>query len=147
MAERGASLRIASELRRQVETGEIPAGDMLPSEPALSSQFSVARGTIRAALALLVRDGLIEVIPGRGRRVVSVGAGAQPVAAYERIADDLHRKLLAGDFGDSGPLPSQAALVAEHGVSRNTVRRAYRQLVDDGVVVVRQGVGAFPTGG
>ena len=49
----------------------------------------------------------------------------------------------AGEFGADDPLPSEAALVAEYGVSRNTVRRAYRVLVDAGRVVVRHGAGAY----
>jgi DNA-binding GntR family transcriptional regulator len=34
--------------------------------------------------------------------------------------------------------------MTEYQVSRNTVRRAYRQLVESGAVVVRHGAGAFP---
>jgi DNA-binding GntR family transcriptional regulator len=66
------------------------------------------------------------------------------VSAYERIAAELSARVAAGEFGTNDPLPSEAALVEAHGVSRNTVRRAYKQLADAGVVVIKQGAGAYP---
>ncbi|MBS7811402.1 GntR family transcriptional regulator [Roseococcus pinisoli] len=41
-------------------------GDQLPTEHALSAEFSVSRETIRTALAALEQDGIIERTPGRG---------------------------------------------------------------------------------
>lgn len=41
-------------------------GDILPSENKLAAQFSVSRNTIRRALELLLREGRIVRIPGRG---------------------------------------------------------------------------------
>jgi DNA-binding GntR family transcriptional regulator len=115
---------------------------MIPSEVSMAEDLAVSRGTVRAALSLLVSEGLIEVVPGRGRRVV--GTLKESEAAWERVAGGLRRRLAAGEVTPSTPLPSEAALVAEFGVSRNTVRRAYRQLVDEGLVVIRHGAGAFP---
>jgi DNA-binding GntR family transcriptional regulator len=117
---------------------------MVPSELALVEQHGVSRGTVRSALALLVDDGLIEVVPGQGRRVVGDVTSAQPTTAYERIAAELMRRLEAGEFPAGAPLPSEAELVAEYGVSRNTARRAYQHLAETGFVVVRHGAGAFP---
>lgn len=119
---------------------------MLPTEAALSAEYGVARGTVRAALALLTDEGLIEVVPGRGRRVAGAAAH-EPATAYERVAAHLRERIEASDFTQTGPLPSEAELVAAFGVSRNTVRRAYRHLADAGLVVVRHGSGAFPLGG
>jgi DNA-binding GntR family transcriptional regulator len=117
---------------------------MVPSELALGEQYDVARGTVRSALAVLLNEGLIEVVPGQGRRVTGGPASAgEPATAYGQIARELQARLDAGEFSPAEPLPSEAALVAEYGVSRNTVRRAYRYLVEIGAVVVRQGAGAF----
>lgn len=116
---------------------------MVPSEQALVEEHGVARGTVRSALALLVDDGLIEVVPGQGRRIVGRPADENPTTAYERIASDLARRVRSSEFGAGAPLPSEAALTAEYGVSRSTVRRAYRLLVDEGLVVIRHGAGAF----
>lgn len=144
MAERGTYKRIADELRRRVQSGELSVGAMVPSELALGDEYGVARGTARAALAILAEEGLIEVVPGQGRRVAgSPSADQEPVTAYERIATALRTRIDAGEFGAADPLPSEAALMAEFRVSRNTVRRAYRHLAEAGVVVVRHGAGAF----
>lgn len=145
VAERGTYRRIADELRQRVRCGDLPAGAMVPSELALGEAYGVARGTARAALAILAEEGLIEVVPGQGRRVAgSPPADHEPATAYERIATALRTRIDAGEFGATDPLPSEAALMAEFGVSRNTVRRAYRNLAEVGAVVVRHGAGAFP---
>ncbi len=144
-AERGTYRRIADELRQRVRAGDLPAGAMVPSELALSEDYGVARGTARAALAVLAEEGLIEVVPGQGRRVVGrPPVDHEPVTAYERIATALRTRIDAGEFTSADPLPSEAALMDEFGASRNTVRRAYRHLAELGVVVIRHGAGAFP---
>lgn len=146
MAPRGTFRKIADDLRRQVAAGDLLPGALVPSELALVEQHQVSRGTVRSALALLVEEGLIEVVPGQGRRVIGEPHpdGAGPLTAYERIAADLRDRMHAGEFSPDVSLPSEAELVAQYEVSRNTVRRAYRQLVEAGVVVVRHGAGAFP---
>lgn len=143
MAPRGTYRQIADDLKRLIESGELPSGAMLPSEMELAVDRSIARGTARAAFAVLVEEGLVEVVPGQGRRVVGDAPSPERRTAWQVVAAGLRDRLEAGEFGAS-PLPSEAELVAELGVSRNTVRRAYRQLVDEGLVVVRHGVGAFP---
>jgi DNA-binding GntR family transcriptional regulator len=143
VAPRGTYRRIADDLRRRLAAGELAPGELVPSELALVEQHRVSRGTVRAALALLVEEGLIEPVPGQGRRVVGSSEGRALTTTYERIAAELRRRIEAGDFPNDSPLPSEADLVAEYGVSRNTARRAYRHLVDAGVVVVRHGAGAF----
>lgn len=148
MRPRGTYRRIADDLRQRIMAGDLLPGVMLPSEHQLAELHGASRGTIRSALALLEDEGLIELVRGRGRRVVAAGQGvARPAAAYERIAADLRRKVWAGEFPPDAALPSEAELAVEHRVSRNTVRRAYRQLVEEGVVIVRHGAGAFSVGG
>ena len=136
--------QIANELRGLIASGELRPGEMVPSELALAEQRGVSRGTARSALTMLVDDGLVEVVPGRGRRVVGGAAEGLLRTEWGRVAEALRRRLEAGEFGADAPMPSEAALVAEFGVSRNTVRRAYRHLVESGEVVVRHGAGAFP---
>jgi DNA-binding GntR family transcriptional regulator len=146
VAPRGTYRKIADDLRRQVAAGDLLPGALVPSELALVEQHQVSRGTVRSALALLVAEGLIEVVPGQGRRVVGEppSDAAGPTTAYERIASDLRDRIDAGEFAQGAPMPSEAELVAHYQVSRNTVRRAYRQLAEAGAVVVRHGAGAFP---
>ena len=49
---------IAAQLRRQIETGELPPGDQLPGHRGLAVQFDVSLSTIREAVSMLVSDGL-----------------------------------------------------------------------------------------
>lgn len=144
MTPRGTYRRIAAELRQRIAAGELLPGTLVASEMALVQEFGVSRGTVRSALALLVNEGLVEVVPGQGRRVVGQAVIAEPSTAYERIARELQERLDAGEFGSGGPLPSEAELVATYGVSRNTARRAYQHLAESGAVVIRHGAGAFP---
>lgn len=144
MAPRGTYRQIADDLRRRIRSGELASGELVPSELTLVEHHGVSRGTVRSALALLVDEGLIEVVRGQGRRVVGDVSRVAPTTAYEQIAAALLRRLDAGEFPPDKPLPSEAELVAEYGVSRNTARRAYQRLAADGAVVIKHGAGTFP---
>lgn len=142
VAPRGTSRRIADELRTRIRAHELSPGTSLPSEAVLAESYDVARGTVRAALAALADEGLIEVVPGIGRRVVGA-QGADRTTAYRRIAEDLAEQIRAGTLAPNATLPSEASVMEHYHVSRNTARRAFKVLADSGVVVVRHGVGAF----
>ncbi|WP_224401816.1 GntR family transcriptional regulator [Pseudonocardia sp. ICBG1034] len=130
------------DLRHRIRDGDLMPGSLLPSEAQLCEQHGVARGTVRSALAVLVGEGVVEVVPGVGRRVAG-GDGADRTTAYGRIAGDLIDQIGAGTLAPDSPLPSEATVMEQYGVSRNTARRAFKVLADSGVVVVRHGVGAF----
>ncbi|MFN9473169.1 GntR family transcriptional regulator [Acidovorax sp.] len=57
---------LAAALRARVVAGEWPRGSALPSENLLAAEHQVALGTMRRALELLVEQGLIERIHGKG---------------------------------------------------------------------------------
>lgn len=57
---------VAAALRQRVLRGEWPPGTALPPEHQLAAGHGVALGTVRQALQLLVAEGLIERIHGRG---------------------------------------------------------------------------------
>ncbi len=61
--------RVATVLRKRIMLGVYAIGTMLPPEPVLQQEFSVSRATIRSAVQLLVRNGLVEVHQGRGTTV------------------------------------------------------------------------------
>ena len=65
---------------------------------------------------------------------------------YREIADDLRRRVEAGEFAQSRLLPSEAELSRAHGASRVTVRRALEELRELGLVEARQGFGWFVAG-
>ncbi|MET8162889.1 GntR family transcriptional regulator [Streptomyces sp. NPDC005329] len=60
---------IADDLKRQITTGRIKAGDRLPSEVGLAGQYKVSTATLRSALAVLQGEGLVEKIHGKGNFV------------------------------------------------------------------------------
>lgn len=76
--------RIERQLRRRLAGAE--AGAPFPSEPQLATEFGVSRMTVRAALAGLERDGLIERIPGRGS-FVRRSTAARPVGTLLSFHD------------------------------------------------------------
>ncbi len=58
--------KLMEDLREQIVTGEIQAGDKLPSENELSAKYQVSRQTVRKALSILENEGYIYAEHGRG---------------------------------------------------------------------------------
>ena len=61
---------------------------------------------------------------------------------YRQIADELQESIRSGALKEGDPLPSEAALVAQHGVA-GTVRKAMSILRSEGWVVAESGRGVF----
>lgn len=70
---RGSSERIAAALRGRIETGELVAGQRVPSVRAIAGEWGVAVATASRVLAALRAEGLVRVVPGVGT-VVAAGA-------------------------------------------------------------------------
>jgi len=62
-------LQLAGLLRAQIERGDIEQDRPLPSYTTLVQQYEVARGTAAKAVQVLVDDGLVKIVPGRGAYV------------------------------------------------------------------------------
>jgi len=62
-------------------------------------------------------------------------------ALYRRIAAELRDQIARGDLKPGDKLLTEPQLVAHHGVSRNTVRLAVAQLVNEGLIVHMAGRG------
>lgn len=60
---------LAAHLRRQIATGALRPGEYLPSEATLQREQNVSRGTVRAAVAELIGEGLVVSLNGRGHQV------------------------------------------------------------------------------
>jgi DNA-binding transcriptional regulator YhcF (GntR family) len=65
-ADRPVYRQIADLLRAAIMTGELGAGEQVPSEHELVAEYGVARGTARQAIMLLRNEGLIEAVHGLG---------------------------------------------------------------------------------
>ncbi len=70
---------------------------------------------------------------------------ARTDTAYGAIRDHLRREIAGGTYGNDAPLPTEFALAEKFGVSRQTVRRAFQDLVSEGLVYRIPGRGTFVT--
>lgn len=66
-----------------------------------------------------------------------------PRPMYRQIADELHRAVTVGVLKPGEPLPATRQLASELKLNANTVQHAYRTLVQEGVIEMRRGLGAF----
>jgi DNA-binding GntR family transcriptional regulator len=64
-------LQLATRLRERIQSGQIVA--QLPSLTQLTGQTGLAVGAVRRAIDVLVREGLVQTVPGRGTFVIRVG--------------------------------------------------------------------------
>src|SRR5437763_2091280 len=62
---------------------------------------------------------------------------------YVRLRETIADAILAGRYSDGDPLPSVRALAAEEQANPLTVAKAYQGFQDEGLIVVKRGVGMF----
>ncbi|GAA3142033.1 hypothetical protein GCM10010466_36230 [Planomonospora alba] len=143
--EQPAYLRIADDLRAQIQAGDPPPGGMLGSDAVLVRTYGVARGTVRQAVAELERLGLVVSEMGRGRRVVGGTSGEPPSPStrYETVAAALRQDIASGKLSQGSQLPREAMLAEQHGVSKGTARQALQMLAAEGRITAVHGKGWF----
>jgi GntR family transcriptional regulator len=64
---------------------------------------------------------------------------------YRLLARSLREEILEDRFAEDEPLPTETALAEAYGMSRQTVRRAFLELVSEGLVFRVPGRGTFVT--
>ena len=72
----------------------------------------------------------------------------QPIQSerlYERIVDQIERRIVAGDLKVGDQLPAERELAEQFTVSRTAVREAIKTLREKGLVEIRLGRGTFVT--
>ena len=62
---------------------------------------------------------------------------------YVRLREVIANAILSGQYRDGDPLPSVRALAADEQANPLTVAKAYQGFQDEGLVVVKRGVGLF----
>jgi GntR family transcriptional regulator len=68
---------------------------------------------------------------------------ADPTAITVQIAEDLRRRIAAGEFDEDRRMPSLRALAAEYEVAELTAHAAVKQLQNEGVIVSSPGRGTY----
>jgi GntR family transcriptional regulator len=63
--------------------------------------------------------------------------------AYQALREQLRGEIAAGHYRGGVRLPTESELVASHGLSRQTVRRAFQDLVAEGMVFRVPGRGTY----
>lgn len=66
---------------------------------------------------------------------------------YLRLRDKIAAMILDGKVKDGDALPSVRSLAADYGANPLTVAKAYQTFQDEGLVVVKRGVGMFVADG
>jgi GntR family transcriptional regulator len=79
--------QIADLMRQRIARGQWAKGEKLPSLEALVGQFGVARVTVRQAMELLVRDGLVSAQRGRGTFVTGQPPRSQWLNVQTSLAE------------------------------------------------------------
>jgi GntR family transcriptional regulator len=62
---------------------------------------------------------------------------------YLRLRDRIAATILDGKVRDGDPLPSVRSLAAEYGANPLTVAKAYTTFQEEGLILVKRGVGMF----
>lgn len=121
---------IADRLRDQIDSGQLQPGDQLPTEQELSTQYGVTRVTVRRALDVLKREGLIDAVPRRGTRVRQPPVRLR-VSRYGDVVNP------ARERSDLGPWETACAV---QGRSGRTELVSVQRVAVDAAVAGRLGV-------
>jgi GntR family transcriptional regulator, transcriptional repressor for pyruvate dehydrogenase complex len=93
---RGASDKVAAQIRAHVSSARLRPGDRLGREEDLARQFGVSRPTLREALRLLASSHLIRASKGRGGGIFVAATPEEGIArsVSESVADMLSARVI-----------------------------------------------------
>lgn len=86
-------IQLMTYYRERILDGRLPVGTRLPTEMELAQEHQISRDTVRQALSLLVSEGLLERVQGRGTfvRLPSLPQTNVVQPEYKRIGVILNR--------------------------------------------------------
>jgi len=133
-------LRIYRALKRRIEVGELAPGARLPAQRLLSRDFSVTLMTLRQAIQLLEREGLVKTRHGLGTFVASKQVSYE-LSHLRSFAQEMNAQGLALttrvlSHGFAAPSPEVSARLALDG--EESVFELERLRLIDGEPVVYQ---------
>lgn len=85
--------QVAGALRNRISRGALPRGGAIPTIDQLMAEFGVGRVTVRQAVALLAREGLLSPEQGRGTFVTADPGSQRRLLVETSLADlaDVYR--------------------------------------------------------
>jgi GntR family transcriptional regulator len=70
-ADRPSYVQLADLLRARIKDGTYPVRGLLPSIRQLAEEYELAAGTVRHGISILVDEGLVRNVVGRGCQVIA----------------------------------------------------------------------------
>lgn len=112
---------VFARLKAMIETGELKAGDDMPSERELMERYGVGRPAIREAMQALAGKGLVEISQGERAKVLRITAES----IFRQV--DLPAKMMLSGSSDSLEHLKSARIFFERGMIREAATRATPQ--------------------
>ena len=109
---------VFSRLKHMIETGELKAGDEMPSERELMERNGVGRPAIREAMQALAGKGLVEISQGERARVLRITAET----IIRQV--DLPAKMMLSGSSDTLEHLKSARIFFERGMVREAATKA-----------------------
>ncbi|GMB79845.1 transcriptional regulator NanR [Shinella zoogloeoides] len=109
---------VFARLRHMIETGELKAGDEMPSERELMERYGVGRPAIREAMQALAGKGLVEISQGERAKVLRITAET----IIRQV--DLPAKMMLSGSSDTLEHLKSARIFFERGMIREAATRA-----------------------
>ncbi|MER6944771.1 GntR family transcriptional regulator [Nonomuraea sp. NPDC000554] len=128
--------QVADLIREQIESGELKAGEPVPSEAKLERDYDIARTTARRVARELREQGMAYTIQGEGTFVGQPGAPRvrQKTPLYQRIAEEIAGRIQRGEIAPNRAIPGEKVMMQEFGVAKVTARQAVAHLREQGWV-------------
>jgi GntR family transcriptional regulator len=79
---------VAADLRQRIEGGEWPPGETLPTTAELMERYGYSKETVRAAVDVLAKEGLVRVIKRRGTVVQDRTVARRRIARSTTVMRD-----------------------------------------------------------
>ena len=116
---------VFARLKQLIESGELKAGDDMPSERELMERFGVGRPAIREAMQALAGKGLVEISHGERAKVLQVTAES----IFRQV--DLPAKLMLSGSSDSLEHLKSARIFFERGMVREAATKATKEDISE----------------
>ncbi|KFN88525.1 GntR family transcriptional regulator [Streptococcus equinus JB1] len=126
-------------LEKDITSGVYSAGDYLPTENELCTQYHVSRDTVRKALSLLAEARLIKKIHGSGSQVIKheqIDFPVSQLTSYKELVDAHHINSKTNVIAIDKLIVDEKLAALTGFKKNNLVWRIIRQRVVDGTASV-----------